>query len=151
VNLTLEQFDSIVSDVFTTVAGLTVQRRQPDLTAGEAWVTSQIEIRGPERVELQLTCGRGLAATLASAFFGGPVPASCHDDVGAAMLELANIVAGHVAALMDAPRRIACPVLVGPAEELDFTAPDLVVAYAFEDDVAVVTVRVHADRGEPVP
>jgi hypothetical protein len=150
VNITLEQLDSIVGDVLTTVGGLTVERRRPDATPNEAWVASRIEIRGHELVELQLLSGRALAATLASAFFGEAVAVDCDDDVNAAMLELANIVAGHVGALMEPPRRIGSPVLDATSATESASAPDLVVAFTFAEDAVVVTMRVTAANAGPV-
>lgn len=145
-NVTMQDLCSITEDVMTTVLGLAAIAAVTPRTAAPAapWLESRIGIHGRWSGELTVACGPQLAALLASAFFGEPVSIDRVDDADAALRELANILAGHVNALMAAPSRISLPHSVGAAATTAAATgrvPDLIAAFCCEDQELLVTLR----------
>lgn len=152
-NVTIEDLCTITEDVLSTVIGLvpTACNTTPAATRPDQWLEGRIEIHGRWSGELAIACGPQLAATLASAFFGEPVSVDRFEDANSALLELANILAGHVNALMAAPSRITLPHLAGtsPAtsEPVGGRPPELIAAYSCGDQDLLVTLRETSARG----
>lgn len=146
-NVTLADLGTITEDVLTTVVGLSPIAGEPVAVDVDAagWLAGRIGIHGTYDAELAVQCSRALAGRIAAAFFGCPPSAAQAEDATDALLELANILAGHVNALMTAPSRITLPsAVVGSGQAAPLargTPPDLAVAYACDGEGVVVTLR----------
>lgn len=152
-NITIEDLRTITEEVLTTVAGMT-----PCATAGAAtpatgaWLEGKIQIHGRcFHGELTVGCGPQMAAALASSFFGEPISLDRVEDTTAALLEVANILAGHINALMASPSRITLPQMATPTSAstpAPAKGPALAATYACEgQDLVVTLAETGADRG----
>jgi len=153
-NITIEDLSTITKEVLTAVAGLTpTESSAPTRASTDQWLTGKIQINGKSSSELVLTCTAPLAARLAAAFFGETVSEEESDDATCALLELTNIMAGHVNALMAAPSRITLPQIeetVTSDPSATEEPPELLAAYTCDGEALVVTLRqVAPGRGLP--
>lgn len=151
-NVTIEDLRTITEEVLTTVAGMC-----PCPTPGAAapaagsWLEGKIQIHGRcWHGELTVGCGPQLAAELASSFFGEPISLDRVEDTTAALLEVANILAGHVNALMASPSRITLPQMTTPTPTPTTAAgPALTASYSCGgQDLVVKLVETGGDRGD---
>ncbi len=142
----LQDLHTVVEDVLSTIFGMAPVPRDIASSEGkhDEWMVSRIEIHGVWAGELAVTCGPALAATLASSFFGEKVAVGQLEDASAAMLELTNILAGHVNSMMEAPSRISMPQMATGMDTLTAihtNAPELVTAYSCDGENILVTLR----------
>ncbi len=146
-NVSMQDLSMITEDVLQTVVGLAPEALVPQGTSGPHpdWMSGKIEIHGKWSGELSISCGPETAGLLASAFFGDAAPANALEDATAALLELANILAGHVNALMEAPSRITLPHSVtnaAPQSKLPLgTKSELAVAVSCAGKELLITLR----------
>jgi len=135
---------AVVEDVFSAASDLVLtQVADVDWQLHDGWLTGAVEIHGRSSSELAITCPRPLAAAMASAFFGQGISEDHEADMISALLEVANIMAGHVNGLMAAPSQITVPRIV--SAELEsvklLKMPELAVAYLCNGEPLMVTLR----------
>ena len=73
-------------------------------------VSAWVEVTGPWRGAVVLTCGRTTAEELSRTLLDGPVDEPVgYEDMADAMGELANVVGGNIKALLPAPSLLGLP------------------------------------------
>ncbi len=136
------EIDDIVTTVWSTLLELPIEAGGAELGPDESTVTGIVHIDGAWHGAVVLQCPLALGEQMASAMFrsdAGPTA----EDVGDALGELTNVVAGNIKALLPEPCAISLPTIargshyavnvVGtePVVTARFTCNDLPVVVAF--------------------
>jgi chemotaxis protein CheX len=110
-------------------------------------VTSIVHIEGAWQGAVILRCPQVLGATLASEMLGSE-SAPTFDNIGDALGELTNMVAGNLKALLPAPSSISLPAVVfGSDYEIDVPGAEIVARVPFVCDGQPVVVMLAARTG----
>lgn len=96
--------------IWATLVGLPIEIGGAELRPDESTVTSIVHIDGAWHGAVLLQCPMSLAALLAKEMFRGDGEASL-EEVGDALGELSNVVAGNIKALLPEPCAISLPTI----------------------------------------
>lgn len=105
--------------VWTTMVGMTLQRRSFEFFAGldSYFIVTHIGINGAWQGEVALACDADLAQYIAAQFFSISPAVVTDEDVREAMYELGNTIAGHLKRVLPEPTVLQVPV-VGQGDQL---------------------------------
>jgi chemotaxis protein CheX len=139
-----EDLQRIVTDVWQQVLGLEAAEAPPP-TGDDAWLTACIQITGAWRGAVIITAPPAVARAAAVAMFQLAPTAIGDDEARDALGELANMVGGHVKALLPGPSQLALPVVTPGREPHIRHALEEVARIGACADGQIVLVRVLED------
>jgi chemotaxis protein CheX len=143
--------DDITRTIWGTLFEHAIERSDCTLTGVESTVTSIVHIDGAWRGAVMLRCPQALGAALTAEMLRSETEPT-FDDIGDALGELTNMVAGNLKALLPAPSTISLPAVVfGSDYELDVPNTTVVARVPFICDgqpvVVILVQRSVEDRG----
>jgi chemotaxis protein CheX len=132
--------DEITRTIWGTLFEQTIERTDNASIGVESTVTSIVHIEGAWQGAVILRCPQALGLTLtAEMLMSQSVPTS--DEIGDAIGELTNMVAGNLKALLPGPSSISLPAVVfGSDYELDVPNTTVVACVPFACDNQTVVV-----------
>lgn len=145
--------DDITRTIWVTLFERAIERVDDAVIGLESTVSSIVHIEGAWQGAVILRCPQPLGATLTSEMLGSDT-APTFDDIGDALGELANMIAGNLKALLPAPSSISLPAVVfGSDYELDMPGTTVVAQVPFDCDgqpflVMLVQGSPQSDGGE---
>jgi CheY-specific phosphatase CheX len=104
------EVEDIVKTIWSTLVGLPIELDGEELQPDASTMTSIVHIDGAWHGAVMLQCPMTLATLLAAAMFQGESEASL-EDIGDALGELTNMVAGNIKALLPEPCAISLPTI----------------------------------------
>lgn len=135
------EIEAIVKTIWSTLVDLPIDAGAGELRTDASTMTGIVHIDGAWHGAVLLQCPMGLAGILASAMFQGDCPPTV-EEIGDALGELTNVVAGNIKALLPEPCKISVPTIargsnyaisvVGtqPVTTLHFTCSDSSIVVA---------------------
>ena len=126
--------DDITRAIWAALFETGIERNDDAVVGGEPTVTSIVHIDGAWQGAVILRCSQSLGTTLTTEMLRSEsIPTL--DDIGDALGELANMVAGNLKALLPAPSSISLPAVVfGSDYELDVPNTTVVADVPFVCD-----------------
>jgi chemotaxis protein CheX len=142
--------DDITRTIWATLFEHAIERSDAAVIGVESTVSSIVHIDGAWQGAVILRCPQTLGAALTAEMLGSKSMPT-FDDIGDALGELTNMVAGNLKALLPAPSSISLPAVVfGSDYELDVPNTTVVASVPFvcdEQPIVVMLVQRSADNG----
>ena len=142
------EIEDIVKSIWSTLVDVPIQRGGEDRPSDDSTVTGIVHIDGAWRGAVLVRCPLALATLMTAAMFQGDDDPT-DEEVGDALGELTNMVAGNVKSLLPSPSAISLPtVAFGKHYEISVVGTRVVAEVAFTSDSHQLVVSVVQRSGD---